>query len=109
MGEYFSNMNGINLYDRARAMGERNLRGELERFGLCGLGMFNDQIDIRLNRGHPLSFCYKYGGGEILILPNGRILIEEGHDEDLTEEYIVGEVEEIFEAPLQRVELGVVE
>ena len=104
MGEYFSNSNGINLYERARERGGEILGRELERKSICGKGMFNDQIGLKLSGNQPLSFCYKYGGGEIVLLPDGRLFLSEGHREKLTEEYMAMDIEEIFEAPMEKVE-----
>ena len=104
--EYFSVINGENLYQQAKRINSFNsgtLRYELERRGICGLGMFNDQIPSMLAAGLPLTFCYKYGGGQMAINPNGGVFFEEGHDEEATVEKMVNDFEEIFEAPLEKV------
>lgn len=108
MSEYSVFINGMNAYEIVKLIGEREFRERLERKAICGKGMFNDQIGLMLDKNLPLSFTYKYGGGSIGISSDGRVLVSKGYDEDLTEEFVVGELEEIFEAPLERVESRVV-
>ena len=106
----FSYVNGMTLYDKARKLHDINpssFRSRLEGKGICGLGMFNDQIGYKLSSGQPLTFCYKYGGGEMGIVKDGRVLFIEGHGERSTVEDMINDFEEIFAMPIERRVIGV--
>ncbi len=103
----FSYANGMTLLEKASRFHPEELSDEFDNKGICGLGMFNDQAQYRASRGLPLSLCYKYGGGEIGIASDGRVLFIEGHDEHASVKNMIRDLEDIFQMPIEKRVIGV--